>query len=115
MARSTLPFSFPRATATGRGYWVEADGIAAALKDGAFEVVVHNDPGAAAEGGEGLGVTTDEGCPVCVEEEAQEDPARVAPHHDEGHQRAACAADLQVAEAPPVDLRLLAWQVRRRR
>jgi hypothetical protein len=45
-----------------------------------------------------------------VQEEAQEDHARVAEHHHEGHQRAAGAADLQVAEVTPVDLRLLARQ-----
>ena len=35
---------------------------------------------------------------------------RVAQHHHEGHQRAPRAADLQVAEVRPVDLRLLAGQ-----
>ena len=45
-----------------------------------------------------------------VEEEAQEDAPRVAQHHDEGHQRAARPADVQVAEVGPVDLRLLAGQ-----
>ena len=45
-----------------------------------------------------------------VQEEAQEDLARVAQHHHEGHQRAAGAADLEMAEVAPVDLRLLARQ-----
>ena len=89
---------------------VEADRVAAALQHGALQVVVEHDPGAAAEGGEGLGVAADEGCAVGVEEEAQEDAARVAQHHDEGHQGAAGAADLQMAEVGPVDLRLLAGQ-----
>ena len=44
------------------------------------------------------------------EEEAQEDLARVAEHHDERHQRTARAADLEMAEMSPVDLRLLAGQ-----
>ena len=55
-------------------------------------------------------MSADERRAVSVEEEAQEDPARVAQHHDEGHQGAACAADLQMAEVPPVDLCLLARQ-----
>ncbi len=45
-----------------------------------------------------------------VEEEAQKDLARVAEHHDERHQRTAGAADLQMAEMAPVDLRLFAGQ-----
>ena len=45
-----------------------------------------------------------------IEEEAQEDLARVAQHHDEGHQRTARAADREMTEVPPVDLRLLAGQ-----
>ena len=45
-----------------------------------------------------------------VQEEAQEDHAAVAEYHHEGHQRAAGAADLQVAEVSPVDLGLFARQ-----
>ena len=45
-----------------------------------------------------------------VEEEAQEDLARVAQHHDERHQRTPRAADLEMAEMSPVDLCLLAGQ-----
>ena len=63
---------------------VEADRVAAALQHGALEVVVQHDPGAAAEGGEGLGMAADERCAVSVEEEAQEDAPRVAQHHHEG-------------------------------
>jgi hypothetical protein len=39
-----------------------------------------------------------------IEEEAQEDLARVAQRHDERHQQAACPADLQMSEMFPVDL-----------
>jgi hypothetical protein len=45
-----------------------------------------------------------------VQEEAQEDHAAVAEHHDEGHQRAPRPTDLQVAEVAPVHLRLLTGQ-----
>lgn len=45
-----------------------------------------------------------------VQEEAHEDHAAVAEHHHEGHQWAAGAADLSVAEVTPVDLRLLSGQ-----
>ena len=45
-----------------------------------------------------------------IEEEAQEDHARVAEHHDKGHQRTPGAADLKMAEVAPVHLRVLARQ-----
>jgi hypothetical protein len=45
-----------------------------------------------------------------IEEEAQEDLARVAQHHDEGHQGTARAADHEMTKMCPVDLRLLAGQ-----
>ena len=43
-----------------------------------------------------------------VREEAQEDLARVAEHHDERHQRTPGAADFEMAEMSPVHLPLLA-------
>ena len=43
-----------------------------------------------------------------IQAEAQEDLPRVAQHHDERHQRTPRAADLQVAEAAPIDLSLFA-------
>jgi hypothetical protein len=42
-----------------------------------------------------------------IEEEAQEDVARIAQHHDKGHQRTAGAADHEMTEVRPVDLGLL--------
>jgi hypothetical protein len=45
-----------------------------------------------------------------IEEEAQEDLARIAEHHDKGHQGPSGATDRKVAEMAPVDLRLLARQ-----
>jgi hypothetical protein len=89
---------------------VEADGVAHALEHGALEVVVQQHARAAAEGGEGLGMAAQEAVHPRVEEEAQEDAPRVTQHHHEGHQRAARAADMQMAEVAPVDLRLLARQ-----
>jgi hypothetical protein len=90
--------------------WVEADRVALALEHRALEVVVQDHTAAAVERGEGQGVTTQEAVHPGVEEEAQEDHARVAEHHHEGHQRAAGTADGQMAEVTPVDLRLLARQ-----
>ena len=121
MARSTRPFSLPRADGhrarleavvggQGQQRRVEADRVALALEHGALEVVVQQHPGHAAEGGEGRDMAAQEAVHAGVEEEAQEDHARVAQHHHEGHQRAAGAADLQMAEVTPVDLRLLARQ-----
>ena len=45
-----------------------------------------------------------------VEEEAQEDLARIAQHHDEGHQCPARTTDGEMAEVPPVHLALLAYK-----
>ena len=45
-----------------------------------------------------------------IEEEAQEDAARVAQHHHEAHQRALRAPDPHLAEVGPVDLGLLAGE-----
>ena len=50
----------------------------------------------------------EEGVHAGVEEEPQEEPARVAQHHHEGHQRPPGAPDLKVTEVAPVDLGLLA-------
>jgi hypothetical protein len=45
-----------------------------------------------------------------VQEEAQENLPRVGQHHDEGHQRAAGAADLEMPKMAPIDLGLFAGQ-----
>jgi hypothetical protein len=45
-----------------------------------------------------------------VEAEAQKYLARVGQHHDECHQRSPCAADFDMAEVGPVNLRLFAGQ-----
>ncbi len=46
----------------------------------------------------------------CAQIEAQEEMSRVGQHHHEGHQRPLGAADGELAEVRPVDLRLLARQ-----
>jgi len=93
---------------------MEADGRTAgmihALEHGAPQVVVEQHPGHAAEGGEGQHVAPQEAVHPGVQAEVQEDAARVAQHHHEGHQWALGAAHHQVAEVRPVDLRLLARQ-----
>ena len=93
---------------------VEADrttaGMINALDHGALQVVVKQDSGYAAKGGEGQHMTTQEAVHPRVQTEAQKDAARVAQHHDEGHQRTLGATDDQMAEVSPVHLSLLARQ-----
>ena len=80
------------------------------LQHRALEIVVEQDPRHAVPRRERCDVAAQEALHAGIEEEAQEDPARIAQHHDERHQRAAGAADAEMAEMPPVDLRLLAGQ-----
>ena len=89
---------------------MEADRIATPLQHGALEIVVEQDPRHPVPGRERADMAAQEALHAGVEEEAQKDLARVAQHHDERHQRTAGAADLQVAEMRPIDLRLLAGQ-----
>ncbi len=99
----------------GQKRGVQADGIPAALEHGRLQVVVQGDPGGAAPGFEGGDVAEQEALHARVEEETQEDLARPRQHHDEAHEGAARAADLQMPEVRPVDLGLLPCNVRRRR
>ena len=89
---------------------MEADGLATALEHDAPHIVVQDLPGTAAEVGKRLDMAAHEVGERRVEVEAQERVARVAEHHDEGHERSAGSADLDVIEVGPVDLRLLRWQ-----
>ena len=89
---------------------MEADGVAAALKHGALEVVVECDPWTAAQRSEGRLVSAQEARHPGAEEEAQEEHPRVREHHHEGHQCVLGQPDTQLAKMAPVDLRLLAWQ-----
>ena len=88
---------------------MEADRVATALEHRALQIVVEGDarhrPSARRRH-----VTAQEVLHARIEEEAQIDLARPRQHHDEGHQRTACAPDRQVPEVPPVDLGLLAGQ-----
>ena len=89
---------------------MEADGVAVALQHSAFEIIVEDDlrdPGPCLKG---LDMAAQEVLHAGIEEEAQEDLARIAQHHDEGHQRTACAANHEMTEVCPVDLGLFAWQ-----
>src|SRR5580704_8150203 len=78
------------------------------LEDGALQVVVEKDTRHAAEVGEGLHVAGHEEWHRRAWRKPQEQSARVAEHHHEGPQRTLGAADLELAEVRPVDLRLLA-------
>jgi hypothetical protein len=89
---------------------VEADGLPLALQHGALQVVVEQHPRHAAKGLEGPGMAAQEVLHAGVEEEAQEYLPRIGQHHDEGHQRAAGAAYLEMPEVAPVDLGLFAGQ-----
>ena len=89
---------------------MEADRVAAPFQHRALEIVVQQDTRNALPRGEGGDVAAQEVLHPGVREEAQEDLARVAQHHDERHQRTPCPADLEMAEMSPVHLRLLAGQ-----
>ena len=89
---------------------VKADGIAATLKHGAFQIVVEHHPRQPAPSAEGALMAAQEIGHLRIEEEAQEDRPRVAQHHDKGHQGALCTADGEFAEVAPVGLCLLARQ-----
>src|SRR6202521_3432641 len=90
---------------------MKADGIALALQHCALEIVVEQNTRTSVPGREGADVTAQEALhDAGIEEEAQKNLARVAQHHDEGHQGTARAADHEMTKMPPVDLPLLAGQ-----
>ena len=89
---------------------MEADGITPAFEHRALEVVIEQHPGHSLPGLEGRLVAPQELFHAGTEVEAQEDPARVAQDHNEGHQRVAGPADGELAEVAPVHLGLLARQ-----
>ena len=89
---------------------MKANGVALALQHCALEIVVEQDTRTSVPGREGADVTTQEVLHAGIEEEAQKNLARVAQHHDEGHQGTARAAYHEVTKMPPVDLPLLAGQ-----
>src|ERR1700686_259320 len=81
---------------------METDGVAVALHNNAFEIVVEDDPRDPGPCPKGLDMAAQEVLHAGIEEEAQEDVARITQHHDEGHQGAACTADREMAEVAPV-------------
>jgi hypothetical protein len=87
---------------------VEADCLATTFQHRALQIVVQQDTRNAIPPGKGGDVATQEVLHPGVREEAQEDLARVAEHHDERHQWPPRAADLEMAEMSPIDLPLLA-------
>jgi hypothetical protein len=89
---------------------VEADGIAASFQDSTFKIVIEQDARHALPGFEGGYVAAQEVLHPGIQKEAQEDLARVAQHHDERHQWAACPANREVSKMTPVDLCLFAGQ-----
>ena len=94
----------------GQQLRVEPDGLAHALEHGALQVVAQDDPRHPAPGGERQDVAAQEAVHAGVQAEVHEQVARVAEHHDEGHQRAPGPAHRVVAEVGPVDLGLFARQ-----
>src|SRR6202163_2270724 len=76
---------------------MKADDVTLALQHSAFEIIVENDPWDPGPCFKGLDMAAQEVLHAGIEEEAQEDLARIAQHHDEGHQRTACAADREMA------------------
>src|SRR5262249_25115329 len=89
---------------------MEADGLAMAFQNSAPQIIVKQNSWYTAPGGEGGEVAAQEVFHASIEEEAQEDLARVTQHHDKCHQRTPRPADLQMAEVPPVTLCLLGGQ-----
>src|SRR5260370_35828457 len=87
---------------------MKADDVTLALQHGAFEIIEEDDLGDPGPCLEGLDMAAQEVRHAGIEEEAQEDVARIAQHHDEGHQRTGCAADHEVTEVGPAALGLLA-------
>ena len=76
--------------------WMEMDRVATPFQHCTLQVVVQQDAWNATPRGEGIDVAAQEVLHAGIRKEAQEDLARVAQHHDEGHQRTPCPADLQM-------------------
>lgn len=89
---------------------IEADGIAMTLEDSAPQIVVEHDLRNPTPSLEGFDVTGQECLHPGIEKEAQEDPAGLAEHDDEGHERPSCPTDQHLPEVSPVRLRLFAWK-----
>ena len=89
---------------------METDCVGVPLQDGAFKIVVEQNPGQAIPCFEGPDVAGEEALHASVQEEAQENAPGATEHHDEGHQRPPGLTNGQMAEVPPIDLGLFAGQ-----
>jgi len=87
---------------------MEADRVAVPFQYHALQIVVEQDTGNTIPRGKGSDVATQEVLHPCVEEEAQEDLARVAEHHDDAI--SGRRAISRWPKCPPIDLPLLAGQ-----
>jgi len=86
---------------------VEADGVALPLQDGAFQVVVEQDPGHTPQGPEGLDVAAQEALERLVHGEDRMERPRPAQDQHERGQAPGGPAERDRPEAAPVDLGLL--------
>ena len=80
---------------------MEADRITASFQDHTFQIIVEQDTRYTLPCLEGGDVAAQEVLHTSVKEEAQEDLARVAQHHDERHQRTACPAEPRGVQSVP--------------
>jgi hypothetical protein len=83
---------------------IKANRVTAPFQYRTFQIVVEDNTRYALPCFKGGDVSAQEVLHASVEEAAQEDLTGVAQHHDEGHQRAACPTDFEMAEMSPVDL-----------
>ena|SRR6516162_2806218 len=89
---------------------MEADCVTLPFQHHALQIVVEQDTWITVPGAEGGDMATQKVLHPGIGEEAQENLARVAEHHDECHQRTPRAADLKMSKMSPIDLSLLAGQ-----
>ena len=81
---------------------IEADRVAVTFQHGAAQIVIQDDPGHALPRREGGEMAAQEIFRAGIEEEAQEDVARVTQDQYEGHERAARATDRDVPKMRPL-------------
>src|SRR5277367_6090058 len=95
MARSTRPFSLPRAIATGPWFVtilprepeqrrMEANRVAAPFQYHTLKIVVQQNTGHPAPCLEGGGMAAQEALHPGIRKEAEKNPPRMTEHHDEG-------------------------------
>jgi len=87
--------------------WVEADRLPLPLEDGAFHVVVEQDPRHPVQRAEGLDMPAQKTLEGLIQHEDGMQRPRPAQHQDEGGEPPGSAPDGDRAEAPPIGLALL--------